>query len=214
MLFDLDGTLLDTAPDLCFALNSALNEQGFERISDAVITPFISQGAVGMVRQALGSSEHPQYESILALMLEIYTDNLANHTTLFEGMDQVLNRIETRNLHWGIVTNKRTRFTQSILKQLDLFDRASCIICGDTTANKKPHPRPMLAACRQLQIKPMECIFIGDSLKDIQAGNRAGMSTLVAGYGYIAEHDQPENWNACGTVNAPSELLYWIDDLH
>lgn len=214
VLFDLDGTLADTAGDLCFALNSSLSEHGFEPVCSTRATPLISHGAPGMITHALGSPEHPAFNRVLDSMLEVYGDNLATRTTLFDGMEEALARLEQRGIRWGVVTNKRTRFTTALLCQLGLFERAGCIICGDTTANKKPHPEPVIEACRQLRRSPAECAFVGDSIKDIQAGNRAGTTTLIARYGYIAEHESPDRWNATGSIESPSDLPGWIEARH
>ncbi|MCI0653337.1 MAG: phosphoglycolate phosphatase, partial [Methylococcaceae bacterium] len=185
ILLDLDGTLLDTAADMHFALNRALTDEGFDQVSLTAATPWVSHGAPAMVRHALGGSDqHPGFERVLNRMIEHYDRDLAVRTSLFDGMDSVLDAIEARGLVWGIVTNKRSGFSEPLLKALGLFDRAACLISGDTTRNKKPHPEPLLEACRRIGMQPAECLYIGDAAKDIQAGTAAGMTTLAATYGY------------------------------
>ncbi|MGH8550213.1 MAG: phosphoglycolate phosphatase [Methylococcales bacterium] len=211
ILLDLDGTLLDTAPDLHAALNRALTEQGLEQVSLIAAKPWVSHGAPGMVRFALGGSDrHPGYDCVLDRMIQHYGRDLAVHTSLFEGMDNVLNEIEAHGLAWGVVTNKRSRFSEALLKSFRLYDRAACIISGDSTANKKPHPEPLLEACRRINLKPAECIYVGDAAKDIQAGNAAGMTTLAATYGYIGEADDVATWDAAGLLHHPMDLLRWL----
>jgi phosphoglycolate phosphatase len=211
ILLDLDGTLLDTAPDLHAALNRALADQGFEPVSLIAAKPWVSHGAPGMVRFALGGSDrHPGYERVLDRMIHYYGQDLAVLTSLFEGMDSVLDEIEARGLVWGVVTNKRGRFSEALLKAFQLFDRAACIISGDSTAHKKPHPEPLLEACRRTNVKPAECIYIGDAVKDIQAGNAAGMPTLAATYGYLGEADDARAWGASGLLDQPADLLRWM----
>ena len=211
ILLDLDGTLLDTAPDLHAALNQALAQEGFEGIPLENTRPWVSHGAPGMVRNALGGQEeHPAYERVLDRMIEDYGRNLAVRTSLFEGMEQTLDKIEHHGLSWGIVTNKRSRFTEPLLKALNLLERASCVISGDTTKHKKPHPEPLLEACRQTTMKPQECFYVGDAEKDIRAGRHAGMRTLVAAYGYLAESDNAADWLADGVLARPLDLLQWI----
>jgi phosphoglycolate phosphatase len=214
VLFDLDGTLLDTAPDLHAALNRALAQEGFEGVPLENARPWVSHGAPEMVRNALrGLEEHPSYKHVLNRMIEDYGRNLAVRTVLFEGMGQTLDKIEQRGLNWGIVTNKRSRFTEPLLKALNLLERASCVISGDTTKHKKPHPEPLLEACRQTAVKPRECFYIGDAEKDIRAGRHAGMRTLAAAYGYLSESDNAADWLADGVLARPLDLLQWIPQL-
>ncbi len=211
ILFDLDGTLLDTAPDLIWALNTVLGDEGFEPINAAKIKPLISKGAVGMMQYSLGErSRDVNCSQMVDNMVDIYQQHIADNTQLFEGMETVLYALEQRGLKWGIVTNKRARFTEPLLQALNLFDRPGCIISGDTTNNSKPHPEPMLEACKRIKSKPAECIYIGDAERDIEAGIRAGMSTLAATYGYLADDDTPEAWGACGLLHTPTDILQWI----
>ncbi|MGH8559294.1 MAG: HAD-IA family hydrolase, partial [Methylococcales bacterium] len=158
-----------------------------------------------------GSVQHPGYERVLDRMIEHYSRDLAVRTALFDGMDSVLDAIEARGLVWGVVTNKRSGFSEPLMKALGLFERAACLISGDTTRNKKPHPEPLLEACRRIGIKTAECLYIGDAAKDIQAGTAAGMTTLAATYGYIDANDDVRAWGATGLLHHPLDLLQWID---
>lgn len=228
VLFDLDGTLLDTAPDLVFALNSALDEAGLPLCDPIAVKPFISGGARSMLGYALGSGGQqdfipdwttetgppefgPEAQALLHRVWDIYEANLTERTWFFAGMDRVLNALEARHLPWGIVTNKTRRFTEPLANALNLWARTDCIISGDSTAEKKPHPLPLLEASRQLGVNPEQCVYIGDAAKDMLAGRRAGMTTLVALYGYIAAHDEPAQWGADGMLEAPLDLLDWLD---
>jgi phosphoglycolate phosphatase len=206
VLFDLDGTLADTAPDLIAALNRAIQKHGFSPVSNEQIKPLISYGAVAMIKQCTDNNEAVQAE-ILENMLEDYQINIADQTRLFTGMDNILEIIENKGLKWGVVTNKRQRFTNPLMAALNLTDRAACIISGDSTSNPKPHPEPLLAACKQANVKPEQCVYIGDAAHDIEAGKAAGMKTLAATYGYLKSEDIPEQWGADILINSPDEIL-------
>ena len=211
LLFDLDGTLLDTAADLHAALNRALIDEGRTPVALERVRPWVSNGAPGMVRLALEVAESdPMYQRVLDRMIEYYADALSVQTVLFDGMESVLEAIESRGLYWGIVTNKRSRFSVPLLKSLNLFDRAACLICGDSTPHKKPHPEPLLEACRRIGAQTAECLYIGDAEKDILAGRRAGMTTLVAGYGYLDAKDDVRTWGAHGILQNPRDILQWM----
>jgi phosphoglycolate phosphatase len=211
VLFDLDGTLLDTAPDLIHCLNRALSMHGLATVDPETVKPFISFGAAAMINEGLKNAVHENLKSeILLTMLDLYQANIAEHTIFFEGMIETLNAIEAQGLKWGVVTNKRERFTKPLMIALDLDDRAACIISGDTTANSKPHPEPMLAACKEAGVNPRECVFIGDAAHDISAGKNVQMKTLAAVYGYLNPVDQPETWGADALVETPEQILDWI----
>jgi len=211
VLFDLDGTLVDTAPDLILCLNKALSSHGLTTVTDETIKPFISFGAVAMINESLNQSISEAFRTdILETMLDLYQNNIAEHTVFFNGMANTLDAIEAQGLKWGVVTNKRERFTNPLMDALKLTDRAACIISGDTTANPKPHVEPMLAACKQAAVKPQECVYIGDALHDITAGKNAQMKTLAALYGYIKPGDTPETWGADALIESPEQLATWI----
>jgi 2-phosphoglycolate phosphatase len=211
VLFDLDGTLVDTAPDLILCLNKALSSHGLSIVTADTIKPFISFGAVAMINESLNRSISEELKAdILETMLDLYQNNIAEHTVFFKGMSDTLDAIEAQGLLWGIVTNKRERFTNPLMDALKLTDRAACIISGDTTANPKPHVEPMLAACKQAAVKPQECVYIGDASHDIIAGKNAQMKTLAALYGYLKPGDTPETWGADALIESPEQLATWI----
>ena len=211
VLFDLDGTLADTAPDLAQTLNQLLVEQGQEPLPFAAIRPHVSNGASALVTLGFGlAGDDPDFEALRQRFLDIYSDNLCRQTTLFPGMDELLQQIEQQSMRWGVVTNKPARFTEPLLEALGVSQRAACIISGDSTEKRKPHPEPMLLACRQLGIEPACCLYVGDARRDIDAGRNAGMLTLVAAFGYIGEQDTPDDWQAHGVVDSPLSILDWL----
>ncbi len=211
VLFDLDGTLLDTAPDMAWALNQVRHEQGLPALSLAIIRPHVSKGSSGLIRLAFGlEREDPRAEALRQRFIEIYAENLSDRTRLFAGMDEVLVQLEAKRLPWGIVTNKPGWLTHPLLAQLALAARAACVIAGDTTAHAKPHPEPVLAACRALDLAPAQCLFIGDDARDIAAGRAAGTRNLVALFGYLGEGEDPRQWQADGYLEHPAGLLDWL----
>lgn len=211
VLFDLDGTLLDTAPDMGGALNQLLQEQGRSALPLAKIRPLVSHGTRALLE--LGFSLTPEdsaYEPLRQRFLAIYNNALAVHTTLFPGMDEVLNWLDNNALPWGVVTNKPGWLTQPLLQHLALAQRTACIVSGDTTARAKPHPEPLIHACKQVNKAPAACLYVGDAERDVQAGRHAGMATLVARYGYLHASEKPENWGANGIIDTPEQLLDWL----
>ena len=211
VLFDLDGTLADTAQDSILCLNKALSRHGFMTVSAETIKPFISFGAVAMIKESLDQSVPEALRAdILKTMLDLYQNNIAGHTVVFKGMSDTLNAIEAQGLKWGVVTNKEERFTNPLMAALKLTDRAACIISGDSTANPKPHVEPMLAACKKAAVRPQECVYIGDAIHDITAGKNAQMKALVALYGYLKPGDTPETWGADALIESPEQLATWI----
>jgi len=213
VLFDLDGTLVDTAPDLIACLDKSLTKHGFGKVAYDKVRPYISYGAVMMIQQSIKSEDPLIQDKILESMLSFYQDNIAEHSQLFPGMKETLNTIESLGLKWGIVTNKRERFSLPLVAALDLNSRTACVISGDTTANSKPHPEPMLAACERIKVSPEECVYIGDALHDIDAGKNAKMKTLAAVYGYLKPNDDPSSWGADALIESPQQLTTWITDL-
>jgi len=211
ILFDLDGTLLDTLPDLAYALNSVLIEEGRQPLPAGMIKPAVSYGAPGMVRLAFGESQDQEvFAKRMAKLRETYSDHVAERTRLFEGMDKVLEEIENRGLVWGIVTNKRRYLTEPLLEQLGLNHRVACVIAGDDTVKGKPHPEPLWTACQAMNISPAHCVYVGDHARDIEAGKRAGMGTLAAAYGYLAPDEDPFSWGADEVLQTPNDLLKWL----
>lgn len=211
VLFDLDGTLVDTAPDLAFALNNLLVEQGLAQLAYEQIRPVASHGAAGLIKLGFDiTTNHSRYPELQQRLLTIYADNLARESSLFEGMETVLTQLEEKNIAWGIVTNKPTRFTQPLIEQLDLVHRTTCIVSGDTTDYTKPHPAPMMHALKLINKNAQECIYIGDAERDIQAGKSVNMPTVLARYGYLTETDKQADWQADATIDHPTEILKWL----
>lgn len=214
VLFDLDGTLIDTAPDLVACLNQTLIEYNFEPVSFDFVKPNVSFGAVAMIDASIDKHvDTPTRERLLETMLSLYENNIATHSDLFEGMRDVLAFIESHRIPWGIVTNKRKRFTLPLVEAFNLGSRAACVISGDSTPTPKPHPAPLFAACEQAGVLASECVYIGDAAHDIVAGNTANMYTLAAVYGYLQPDDQPENWGAEALIHSPAQLLTWLKNV-
>ncbi|MEN8170924.1 MAG: HAD-IA family hydrolase [Pseudomonadota bacterium] len=211
VLFDLDGTLADTAPDLAFALNEVLREQGCEPLSFDKIRPVVSHGGIALIKLGFNIDEGaPQFDALRQRLLTIYREHIVRDTTLFEGMDSLLNTIEAQGLNWGVVTNKPTWLTEPLLEGLSLKDRAATIVSGDTLEQRKPHPAPMLLACEQAGSTAAECLYVGDAERDIEAGRNAGMQTLVALFGYIGNNDRPAQWQADGMVESAAAIEKWL----
>lgn len=211
VLFDLDGTLADTAPDMAFALNKVREEQGMPALPFSAIRPVVSHGAAAMVQLGLGiTSEDARFAPLRQRFLDIYREHLTLETRLFPGMDEVLRTIEERNMNWGVVTNKPAWLTNPLMEQLGLTQRAACIVSGDTTPERKPHPAPMLHACHQAGSHAWQCLYVGDAQRDIEAGKRAGMKTLAALFGYIGAAEEPQLWDADAMIQHPLEILDWI----
>jgi phosphoglycolate phosphatase len=211
VLFDLDGTLADTAPDLGFALNELLREHDRPALPFDRIRPVASHGARALIELGFGvDPDDPRFAALRTRFLEIYRANLTRETRLFPGMRELLDAIRTRGMNWGIVTNKPAFLTEPLVEQLGLGSAASAIVSGDTVPNRKPHPEPMLLACRTAGSNAAQCLYVGDAERDIAAGRNAGMKTLVALYGYIGSGEAPEKWGADGMVRRPDEILNWI----
>jgi len=208
VLFDLDGTLIDTAPDMGGALNNLLIEENLPTLPMATIRPFVSQG--GLVLTRLGFAERvaeAEIEPLRQRFLQHYRAVVADNSRLFDGLELVLEDLEARAIPWGIVTNKPEWLTHPLLEQLGLATRSAVVIGGDTLAQRKPHPRPLLEAARRIGIDSGQCIYVGDDERDIVAGKAAQMKTLVAAYGYIEDADVIADWNADGVIDQPTDLL-------
>lgn len=211
VLFDLDGTLLDTLPDLAFALNAVRAEEGLEPLPLALIRPTVSHGARGMVRLGFGEDQdETTLQRRAERLIGIYSQHLAERTCLFDGVAEVLKAIQSQGQLWGVVTNKRRDLTWPLLKQLGLDKKAACVVCGDEVPRPKPHPEALWLACQRAQVEPTECVYVGDAQRDIEAGRCAGMRTLVALYGYLAEDSDPQSWGADGLVESPYQILAWL----
>ncbi|WP_110949050.1 N-acetylmuramic acid 6-phosphate phosphatase MupP [Pseudomonas bohemica] len=213
VLFDMDGTLLDTAPDFIAICQAMLAERGFAPVDDKLIRDEISGGAKAMVSAAFAmSASAPEFETLRLEFLERYQKDCAVHSKLFEGMEQVLVDIEKSKLIWGVVTNKPVRFAQPIMEQLGLAERSAVLICPDHVTRSKPDPEPLLLACRMLDLDPASVLFVGDDLRDIQSGRDAGTKTAAVRYGYIHPHDNPDHWGADVVVDQPLDLRRVLDN--
>ena len=211
VLFDLDGTLADTAPDLADALNTVLGNNGKAPLPFEQIRPVVSHGGIALVRLGFGiEPEHPEFDALRQQLLDVYANGIANKTKLFPGMAELLSSIETAGMNWGVVTNKPTWLTKPLLDALQLTQRAVSIVSGDTLAERKPHPSPLLYACEQAGSRSMECVYVGDAERDIVAGHRAGMKTVVALFGYLGEDDRPETWGADALLETPHHIKEWL----
>ncbi|HKY01940.1 MAG TPA: phosphoglycolate phosphatase [Burkholderiales bacterium] len=211
VLFDLDGTLADTAPDLAAALNALLIEQGRQPISYEDVRPLTSAGARGMLKAGMGiGPSHPDFETLKNRFLTLYENAICVGTRLFDGVPELLKELEARGICWGVVTNKHTRFTTPLIKALELAHRSACIVCGDTTEHSKPHPAPLLHAAELVGATPAECLYVGDDLRDVQAARAAGMQVLAAGYGYLGEENDPVLWKADAIITTPLEILNFL----
>lgn len=205
VLFDLDGTLADTAPDLAAALNHVLTSERYEPLPFESIRPWVSHGARYMIQKGFSNQDLPHLETLWKQLVTFYQHNIAVETRLFDGMDQILRIIQERDLKWGIVTNKPAYLTDPLVQALDLD--CKCVVSGDTLSVKKPDPAPLLYACEQLSVDPSKTLYVGDAERDIEAGKRAGMRTAVALFGYLGEQDNPHAWGADILLKQPIDLL-------
>jgi N-acetyl-D-muramate 6-phosphate phosphatase len=209
ILFDLDGTLADTAPDLAAAINLLETERGLAPTPYNRLRPVTSGGAPGLIKVAFGlKPDDDGYAELRTGFLANYAAALASASTLFDGVPDLLQALQQRGLAWGIVTNKAMRFTDPLVPQIGLQD-AACVISGDTTSHSKPHPAPLLEAARRLGLAPHECWYVGDDLRDIQAGRAAGMATIAAAWGYCGDVE-PASWGADALAATPLQLLDWL----
>jgi phosphoglycolate phosphatase len=212
VLFDLDGTFADTAPDLARALNRVRAEEGLAPLPPEVARPHTSSGARGLLKAGFGiSPESEGYAALRDRFLDFYEKELCVETRLFDGIPELLVKIRARKLKWGIVTNKGKRFTEPLLRLLAVDHLAACVVSGDTTAHIKPHPAPLLLAALLLQQPPADCLYVGDDLRDAQAARAAGMRFAAAGWGYHGEGQDPRDWNADAVIDRPVELLELLD---
>ena len=196
VLFDLDGTLIDTAPDMVAVLQEMQKAHGIEPVPYALGRANVSHGAIGLLSVGF-PDEHAKYESPLHLeYLERYTQRICVESAIFDGLDVLLDELDAAGIRWGIVTNKPERLTLPLLQKLELESRSACIVSGDTIARRKPDPAPMLHACEVAGMTPQQTIAAGDAVRDIEAGRAAGMATIAAAYGYVTEDDDPASWGA------------------
>jgi phosphoglycolate phosphatase len=210
VLFDLDGTLLDTAPDMGAALNTLRRECGHEPLPDELIRPRVSHGSTGLLDLGFPDADDAEIERLRARFLDLYAGALAVRTRPFDGIERVLHALESSGLPWGVVTNKPGWLTDPLLERLDLARRCGCVVSGDTVAERKPHPLPLLHAAALLGLEARACAYVGDAERDIVAGRAAGMRTVVAAYGYVSADEDIAAWGADHTVAHPLDLLELI----
>lgn len=211
VLFDLDGTLIDTAPDFIRCLNQLRQRHGLPPLPAAHIRRSVSNGARAMIQVGFGvEPDHPDYQERHTAFLDLYEAGMTQETTLFEGMDALLASLEARAIPWGIVTNKPARFADPLVRALGLSERCATLICPDHVRQRKPHPEPLLLACDRLGVPAHASVYVGDHERDIEAGRRAGMHTVAVRYGYIEEPAAVDSWQAdfiADTVNDLAKLL-------
>jgi len=211
VLFDLDGTLADTAPDMARTVNEMLTARGLKPVPESKVRPHVSKGARGMIGAAFGvQPEHPEFLPMREEFLKLYGEKLCIDSKLFPGMDELLDWLDGRGTQWGIVTNKFERFAKPLMQSFGLAERVGVVVGGDTCARAKPHPDPLLYAANQLQVVPEETLYVGDDERDVQAARAAGMTVLVAGYGYLGDGSPPILWGADGIVETPAGVRDWI----
>ncbi|WP_223669311.1 HAD family hydrolase [Kangiella shandongensis] len=212
VFFDLDGTLLDTAPDMALALNIQREHHDLEPIPYSEIRPHVSHGALAMLKIGFGIDiNSTNYQAMREQYLQLYAENLAVNTALFEGLAEFLLELEASAIKWGVVTNKPEFLTKPLLNNLQLDHRCSSIISGDTVSPTKPNPQPLFAACKESELLPAQCLYIGDADRDIMAGRAAGMKTVAADWGYILPEDSVHTWGADKVISSPQEFrdYFW-----
>lgn len=208
VLFDLDGTLIDSAPDLAGAANDMRAARGLTLFPLAHYRPMVGAGARGMVGRAFDvGPEHETFTALREEFLQIYEARMTRETCFFPHMQPVLDALQARAMPWGIVTNKAARFSEPLVRALSLMPPAATLVCGDTTPHAKPHPAPLLEAARRIGVPAASCVYVGDDLRDVQAGRAAGMMTVAVAWGYLGEGEPIESWGADYLAPTPSDLL-------
>lgn len=212
LLFDLDGTLIDSAPDLAGALNRLRQRQGLAPLPYAALRPLVGSGARGMVGAGFGLQPGDEgFEELKQAFLAEYQGQLLDQTRVFDQSAWLLDELASRSLPWGIVTNKATRYAEPVVQGLGLAQRTAVLVCGDTTPHAKPHPAPLLEAAARLGVAAEECIYVGDDLRDVQAGRAAGMRTVAVSWGYLGLGEAVGDWGADLVIESPQELLNWLN---
>ena len=211
VLFDLDGTLIDSAPDLGAAANRLRAQRGLPDLPLLDYRAWAGSGARGMLKVGFGlTPDAPEFEPLKQAFFDEYERGLAERTVVFDGILPMLDTLSQRGLKWGIVTNKMERFALPLLAQLPALAGAACVIGGDTTAHPKPHPEPLFEACRRAGLAPQDCVYVGDDLRDIQAGRAAGMRTVAVTYGYLGFGQDANTWSADAVLDSPQALVNWL----
>ena len=212
LLFDLDGTLIDSAPDLAGAANDLRAHHGLPGLPYHLLRPMVGTGARGMVGVAFGvTPDDAGFSELRDAFLARYAERLLEQTQVFTAMAPVLDALDVAGLRWGIVTNKAMRFTAPLVDALGLSVRAAVVIAGDSTPHAKPHPAPLLEAARRIGVAAAACVYIGDDHRDIVAGQAAGMGTLAAAWGYLGQGEPVHAWGADRVLSSPAELLQWLE---
>jgi phosphoglycolate phosphatase len=210
LLFDLDGTLADTAPDLAAAVNKMRTDRALDETPFEILRPLASAGARGLIGAAFDiAPSHASYDDMRTEFLANYAAAIADSTVLFDGINQLLAEITERGMQWGIVTNKPALYTDALVPKIGL-QHAACVISGDTTPHAKPHPEPLLEAARRMQVDPTACFYVGDDPRDVQAGLAAGMRTVAVKWGYLGDTLPIEAWGAHHIADNPKDLLQWL----
>ena len=213
VLLDLDGTLLDTAPDMVAALQPICERLNVPVPAYEFARDYVSMGSAGLLRGALPYLDEHEIAALVPDYLEIYAANLAKETRLFAGMEELLNELERAGIRWGVITNKPAFLTEPLMKALQLYNRSACVVSGDTLPQRKPQPEPILLGMREAGLTASQTLYVGDAERDIQAGRNAGIKTVAALYGYILPEDNPAGWHADYSINHPGELLELITQL-
>ncbi|WP_342219743.1 HAD-IA family hydrolase [Rickettsiella endosymbiont of Miltochrista miniata] len=215
VLFDLDGTLLDTAADLTAALNHVLISQQAKPLSVNDVRPAISSGVAGLLKLGLRiDTQDPIFPSLRKQFLDYYAKHICVHTHLFPGVETLINYLQEEKWPWGIVTNKSAILTEQLIKKFPLLNKAKCIIAGDTLQYSKPHPQPLLHACKCIACLPEQGVYVGDAKRDIEAANAAGMYSLIALYGYINSEDDVNKWAATAKISSPLDIIEYLGQFH
>jgi phosphoglycolate phosphatase len=211
VLFDLDGTLVDTAPDMARTVNQMRTRRGLAPVPTGQVRAQVSNGARGMIISAFGiTTEHPEFQGMREEFLSLYADNLCIDSRLFDGMDQLIATLDAEGIAWGVVTNKFERFARPLLEGLEMASRPAVVVGGDTCPRPKPFPDPLLHAAATIGVAPMNTLYVGDDVRDVQAARAAGMAVVVAGYGYLGDGSPPSLWGADAVVDSPAGIGEWI----
>ena len=211
VLFDLDGTLIDSAPDLAATVNHMRLTRGLTEVDYPRLRARVGSGARGMLLEAFDKKPgDAEYETMRQEFMTLYAERLLDTTRVFEAMEPVLQTLESQGVRWGIVTNKNARMAEHIAQGLGLHVRHAVLIGGDTTPHAKPHPAPLLEAARRIGVDPLQCVYVGDDERDVLAGRAAGMATLAAAWGYLGVGESVHAWGADAVLESPSGLLHWL----